>query len=172
MHKASSRAAAVNHSTCHLRYPRPSLTFEKPTLMSLTQNGTSGHSRGDSTAATVGASSQLAHRWRRQSRANSSLKPNSLLAGKIQGIFFVWAFGCRCWPEIGTTGIRLFDIKLNYVVRARIFKPRTHSPRMQIRAPLAPAGEVHHIPFAQPRGGRKRIAWRCARAAVGIVRPQ
>ena len=30
------------------------LTFEKPTLMSLTQNCTSGHSRGDSTAATVG----------------------------------------------------------------------------------------------------------------------
>ena len=26
-------------------------------------------------------------RWRGQSRANSSLKPNSLLAGKIQGIF-------------------------------------------------------------------------------------
>jgi hypothetical protein len=40
------------------------LTFEKPTLMSLTQNGTSGHSRGDSTAATVGASSQWTHRWR------------------------------------------------------------------------------------------------------------
>ena len=38
--------------------------------------------------------------WRRQSRANSSLKPNSLLAGKIQGIFFVWAFGCSCWPAI------------------------------------------------------------------------
>ena len=32
--------------------------------MSLTQNGTSGHSRGDSTAATVGASSQWTHRWR------------------------------------------------------------------------------------------------------------
>ena len=46
-----------------LRYPRPSLTFENPTLMSLTQNGTSGHSRGDSTAATVGASSQWTHRW-------------------------------------------------------------------------------------------------------------
>jgi hypothetical protein len=48
-----------------LRYPRPSLTFEKPTLMSLTQNGTNGHSRGDSTAATVGASSQWTHRWRK-----------------------------------------------------------------------------------------------------------
>jgi len=26
--------------------------------------------------------------------ANSSLKPNSLLAGKIQGILFVWASEC------------------------------------------------------------------------------
>ena len=47
-----------------LRSPRPSLTFEKPTLMSLTQNGTSGHFRGDSTAATVGGKSRWTHRWR------------------------------------------------------------------------------------------------------------
>ena len=33
----------------------------------------------------------MTRRWRGQSRANSSLKPNSLLAGKIQGILFVWA---------------------------------------------------------------------------------
>src|SRR5262249_42999987 len=31
--------------------------------------------------------------WRRQSRANPSLKPNSLLAGKIQGILLFWASG-------------------------------------------------------------------------------
>jgi hypothetical protein len=36
----------------------------------------------------------LTLRWRRQSSANSSLKPNSLLAGKIQGILFVWASEC------------------------------------------------------------------------------
>ena len=38
--------------------------------------------------------------WRRQSRANSSLKPNSLLAGKIQGILFVGAFECDYWLGI------------------------------------------------------------------------
>jgi SNF2-related domain len=43
-----------------------------------------GHSR-----LGAGASSQGTLRWRRQSRANPSLKPNSLLAGKIQGILFV-----------------------------------------------------------------------------------
>src|SRR5215813_6377473 len=32
-----------------------------------------------------GTESLQTHRWRRQSRANSSLKGNSLLAGKIQG---------------------------------------------------------------------------------------
>ena len=38
--------------------------------------------------------------WRRQSRANPSLKPNSLLAGKIQGILFVWASECGYWFAI------------------------------------------------------------------------
>ena len=36
-------------------------------------------------------------RWRGQSRANPSLKPNSLLAGKIQGILRNWPPG----PAIG-----------------------------------------------------------------------
>ena len=39
-------------------------------------------------------------RWRRQSRANPSLKPNSLLAGKIQGILFVGASECDYWLGI------------------------------------------------------------------------
>jgi hypothetical protein len=30
-----------------------------------------------------------------------SEKPNSLLAGKIQGILFVWASECGCWLAIG-----------------------------------------------------------------------
>jgi hypothetical protein len=36
-----------------------------------------------------GTESLQTHRWRRQSRANSSLKPNCLLAGKIQAILLV-----------------------------------------------------------------------------------
>jgi hypothetical protein len=48
------------------------------------------------------ASSQWTRCWRRQSRANPSLKPNSLLAGKIQGILFVWASECDYWPEINS----------------------------------------------------------------------
>jgi hypothetical protein len=36
-------------------------------------------------------SSQRTQRWRGQSGANSSLKPNSLLAGKIQGISSILA---------------------------------------------------------------------------------
>ena len=43
----------------------------------------------------LGTKSSQTPRWRRQSRSQISL-----LAGKIQGIFFVWAFGCSCWPEI------------------------------------------------------------------------
>jgi len=39
----------------------------------------------------------MTHRWRGLSGANSSLKPNSLLAGKIQGISSIWALvTCIC----------------------------------------------------------------------------
>jgi hypothetical protein len=38
-----------------------------------------------------GTDSSLTLCWRRQSRANSSLNPNSLLAGNIQGILFAGA---------------------------------------------------------------------------------
>src|ERR1700719_2687761 len=44
--------------------------------------------------------SHLTQRWRSQSRANPSLKPNTLLAGKIQGISFVGAFECDYWLGI------------------------------------------------------------------------
>ena len=43
----------------------------------------------ESQAHDLNAGSYMTPRWRRQSRANPSLKPNSLLAGKIQGILFV-----------------------------------------------------------------------------------
>jgi len=39
--------------------------------------------------------SHMTLRWRRQSRANSSLKANSLLAGKIQGTSSILASGVR-----------------------------------------------------------------------------
>ena len=39
--------------------------------------------------------SHVTRRWRRQSRANSSLKANSLLAGKIQGTSSILASGVR-----------------------------------------------------------------------------
>jgi hypothetical protein len=42
-----------------------------------------------------GTESSQTRRWRRQSRANPSLKPNSLLGGKIQGIFIVQALPSR-----------------------------------------------------------------------------
>jgi hypothetical protein len=41
------------------------------------------------TRISCGTDGLQTRRWRRQSRANPSLKPNSLLAGKIQGILFV-----------------------------------------------------------------------------------
>ena len=44
-----------------------------------------------------------------QSRANSSLKPNSLLAGKIQGILFVWASECDYWLGIKEPNSRTYD---------------------------------------------------------------
>jgi len=42
-----------------------------------------------------GTESSQTRRWRRQSRANSSLKANSLLAGKIQGTSSILASGVR-----------------------------------------------------------------------------
>ena len=64
----------------------------------LTERGFRRSSRNDPTIvrgkrpAAPGTGSLLTRRWRRQSRANPSPKArNSLLAGKIQGILFVWA---------------------------------------------------------------------------------
>src|ERR1700750_1840544 len=50
--------------------------------MSLTQNGTSWHSRGDSTAATVGASSQWTRRW---SKPDSNSRSHPLTRRRTHG---------------------------------------------------------------------------------------
>jgi hypothetical protein len=56
-------------------------------------SATGGHTNPitATTGTPIQRGSHLTPRWRRQSRANSSLKLNSLLAGKIQAILFVWA---------------------------------------------------------------------------------
>ena len=87
---AADGAASLAANIQAVRYePRLSWTVWKP----MPRTSPSGLlSRGTESSQTL--------RWRRQSRANSSLKPNSLLAGKIQGILFVWASECAYWLAI------------------------------------------------------------------------